>query len=79
MTPDNRRLVAKALEPYGATVTAADEIVSRGGTESGVFVNVRARRLQFRDGETGRCLASGPVEAASIDRFVTRFWYWEKS
>ena len=79
MTPDTHRLVAEALKPYGATVTAADEIVARNGTPSGVFVNVRGRHLQFRNGGTGACLASGPVEAASVDRFVTRFWHWEKS
>lgn len=79
MTPDNYRMVAEALKPYGATVTTADEIIGRTGKETGVFVNVRGRRLQFRNGGTGACLASGPVEAASVDRFVTRFWYWEKS
>lgn len=72
-------MVAGALKPYGATITSADEIISRNGTQSGVFVNVRAKRLQFRNGGTGACLASGPVEPASVDRFVTRFWYWEKS
>lgn len=79
MTPDNYRMVSEALKLYGATVTAADEIVARNGTPSGVFVNVRGRRLQFRNGSTGACLASGPVEAATIDRFVTRFWYWTLS
>ena len=78
MTPANHKLVADAPKAYGATLTGADEIITRAGKESGVFVNVRGRRMQFRNGGTGACLASGPVEAASVERFVTRFWYWEK-
>ena len=78
MTPANYLLVAEALKAYGAALTAADEIITRAGRETGVFVSVKGRRMQFREG-FGKCLASGPVEATSVDRFVTRFWYWEKS
>lgn len=70
-------LVARALAAYGATIGEQGAIVRNGKTLA-VSVEVRGKRIRFHSTENGRLLASGPIEAASVENFVESFWFWTK-
>jgi len=70
--------VVQALAAYGATLSDWGVII-RNGKATGVNVVVRKGRVNFKSTGSGKLLASGPLEAASVERFVESFWFWEKS
>lgn len=66
-----------ALTAYDAHLDADGSIVRRGKT-LGVRIHAKAGRLRI-ESSSGRLLASGPARPATVERFVEKFWCWEKS
>jgi len=69
-------LVKQALAAYGATLGESGVICRN---EKATGVQVKAGRVRFESTGSGRLLASGPVKAESVERFVESFWFWAKS
>ena len=79
MTPEQKAMVREALAEYQATLTEAfGQIVTRNGRYTNVAVSIKGRRLEFVSATTEARLMSGPIEAATVHRFVNKFWYWER-
>lgn len=75
MNETDRQMVCAALAEFGAALSD-DDVIVKGEKLTGVKVATKGKRLRFDDQKTGRCQASGPIDAASVRRFVTSFWYW---
>lgn len=65
-----------ALSAYDAHLAEDDRIV-RKGKPLGVTITEKNKRLRI-ESVAGTLLASGPIAAATVERFVERFWFWEK-
>lgn len=68
---------AAALSAYGAGLDT-DGFIVRAGKTLGVRITEKSRRLRIASG-SGQLLASGPAKPATVERFVERFWHWEKA
>lgn len=73
---ETMKLVQRTLETYGATLGEKGQI-HRNGAPLPVLVIGRKRRIYFTS-VTGRTLASGPAEAATVETFVESFWFWKR-
>lgn len=69
-------MINEALAQYDAT-TNADGCIVRRGVTFGIRVKQKGKRLRFESAD-GRCQASGPIAASSVERFVESFWFWKK-
>lgn len=67
---------ATALSAYGAELDA-DGFIVRRGKKLGVRITEKSRQLRIESG-SGQLLAAGPAKPATVERFVERFWCWEK-
>lgn len=67
-------IVREALKPYGATLTDDGFIAKNGPSQ--IQVVVKGKRLRFQGG--AHLMASGPIAAATVERFVESFWFWKK-
>lgn len=70
-------LVQSALAAYGVSLGLQGVIV-RNEKATGVQVVVKRGRIRFESTGSGRLLASGPVSAATVEKFVESFWFWKK-
>ena len=70
-------VIDQALEQYGASLTP-DGLIQRGGKTLPVAVSVRKNRIRFIS-TSGKLLASGPLERATVEKFVEDFWFWTKT
>lgn len=68
-------VVREALKSYGATLTE-DGFIARDGKRTGVRVVVSRKRLRYQS--VDRLLATGPITAESVCKFVADFWFWKK-
>lgn len=68
--------INQALAPYGATINAGG-FIERNGKALGVKPVIQSGRLRFETADGG-LLASGRIDAAFVDNFVQRFWFWTK-
>lgn len=66
-----------ALGAYDAHI-AQDGRIVRKGTTFGVRIVESRKRLRI-ESVAGTLLASGPIEARTVERFVESFWFWTKS
>lgn len=66
----------EALSAYDAHLADDGRIVRKGKT-LGVVITEKRNRLRI-ESMAGTLLASGPVEARTVERFVESFWYWKK-
>ena len=71
-------VITQALEQYGASLSP-EGFIQRGGKTLPVSVVVRKNRIRFISASSGKLLASGPLEGATVEWFVERFWFWTKS
>lgn len=65
---------AEQLAPYGYSVDSADQILTRRGTDSGVFLTRKKGRAYARCSDK-TLIWSG----ADVGDFVAWFWYAEKT
>lgn len=70
-------LIKQTLEVYGATISMQG-VIFRNDKATGVAVVVKGKRIRFESTGSGRLLASGPVTASTVEKFVEAFWFWEK-
>jgi chemotaxis receptor (MCP) glutamine deamidase CheD len=68
-------MIKTTLSKYGATLNEQN-VITKGGKCLGVVVKVVKNRIKFM--HHGILLASGPVEARTVDKFVKQYWYWEE-
>ena len=68
-------VVAAALRPYGASLTA-DGHIQKGDKVLSVRPVIKGNRLRMEG--KGQLLASGPITEAFVQSFVEKFWFWEK-
>lgn len=71
-------VINQALELYGATLSQ-EGLIQRGGKTLPVEVSVRKNRIRFISTTSGKLLASGPLEGATVEKFVEGFWFWTKA
>lgn len=75
-------VVQHALAAYGAhldTVLGVENCIIRRGQALSVRVKVSRGRIRFESAHVGHTLiASGPVAASTVEKFVEAFWFWEK-
>ena len=69
--------VLDALTQYGATLSN-DGLIQRSGKTMPVFVTIKKDRIRF-ESTSSNLLASGPVAASTVEKFVESFWFWEKT
>lgn len=67
----------QALGRYDAHL-AEDGRIVRNGKTMGVRICEYKQRLRI-ESVAGTLLASGPIAPATVERFVERFWFWEKT
>jgi hypothetical protein len=67
----------QALTAYDAGIAEDGRIVRHGKT-LGVRIHEHKQRLRI-ESVAGTLLASGPIAPATVERFVERFWFWEKT
>lgn len=67
----------QTLSGYDAHLDDGGRIVRRGKT-LGVRIIEHKQRLRI-ESVAGTLLASGPIAPATVERFVERFWFWEKA
>lgn len=75
-------MVNAALAPYDALLDNDDRIARKtpeGEKPTGIKVRVKGRRLRFEGFDTGALQFSGEVSKDTVEHFVKRFWFWEKS
>lgn len=70
-------VITQALKPYGANLSP-DGLIQRGGKTLPVAVSIRKNRIRFIS-TSGNLLASGPLEANTVEKFVEGFWFWTKA
>lgn len=70
-------VVTTALTQYGATLGIGGQIC-RNDNSTGVMVRITRNRIRFESSSNGRLLASGPIKAVAVEKFVESFWFWSK-
>ena len=65
-----------ALGAYDAHLAEDGRIVRKGKT-LGVTITEKKNRLRI-ESVAGSLLASGPIEAKTVEQFVESFWFWTK-
>lgn len=73
----NKELFNTTLAKFGASIT--DEGLFQKGNRviPSVQIKVIKGRIRFENRMTGDLIMSGPISARTIERFVTKFWYWK--
>lgn len=73
----DKELFNTTLAKFGASIT--DEGLFQKGNRviPSVQIKVIKGRIRFENRMTGNLIMSGPISARTIERFVTKFWYWE--
>ncbi|MFA5387556.1 MAG: hypothetical protein WC322_04185 [Candidatus Paceibacterota bacterium] len=71
-------VVQHALAAYGATL-GLQGVIIRNEKATGVAVVVKGKRIRFESTGSGHLLASGPVAASTVEKFVESFWFWKKA
>lgn len=66
----------QALGAYDAHLNEEGYIVRRGKV-LGVRIIAKKNRLRI-ESVAGTLLASGPIQPATVERFVESFWFWTK-
>ena len=75
---DMASVINQALEQYGASLSP-EGFIQRGDKTLSVSVAIHKNRIRFISANSGKLLASGPIERATVEKFVERFWFWTKT
>ncbi len=70
-------LIKQTLAAYGATIDMQG-VICRNDKVTGVAVVVKGKRIRFESTSSRRLMASGPIIATTVEKFVESFWFWEK-
>lgn len=78
MEKEQIEMLNEALAAFGASVTEQGLFMKGNREIPAVQISVVKNRLRFVNRMTGDLIMSGPANGRTIQRFVSKFWHWEK-
>ena len=79
MDTEQRRFFNVTLADYGAYINENDRFVKGDKVITSVRIKIVNGRLRFENAMSDDLVMSGTISSKTIESFVTKFWYWEKT
>mgnify|MGYP003442702700 CR=1 FL=1 len=79
MDIEHKKFFNVTLADYGAHINASDQFVKGDKVITSVRIKIAKGRIRFENAMTDDLVMSGTISSKTIESFVTKFWYWEKT
>ncbi len=79
MDNEQRKFFNVTLADYGAHINENDQFVKGDKVITSVRIKIAKGRIKFESAMTDDLVMSGPISSETIESFVTKFWYWNKT